>query len=245
MNSNEMPPNVEDINNNSMEKEEIKKPKRVEEITEEQRQEEAEKIQDNFRKYAKQKREIIDESFNKEEYERAYAIMTNDVKDRIDEISSFLQEENFAGVRKKTEEAEIEVEKSMGKGKEWLGAGVDFVKTEIIPFLDKIINEETVENIAKTLEKKVMILKRLVNCLENMEGSSQEIVANCKEALNDLKRMKNTTEGEKIYQSGWNIENEKALRKTLEENGGKTEEQEEIDEKRINENLISNTNLND
>lgn len=240
----EMPPSVgdgekseEELDDDSMEETtsraeaEVKNPEEVGGATEEQRQEEAEKIQDNFRKYAKTRREIA-ESFNeaeKAEYKKAYDRMTEEMKDRVSEISSSLEEENFDGVREKSEEAEQEVKKSMGKGKEWLGAGVDFVKVEIIPFLDKIISEETLEtaeNTVKTLKKKAEILKDLVSCLEDMGGSSQEIVVNCKEALSVLKKMRGLEGGEKTYQDEWGVENKRILKETVIKNGGEYVEEE-------------------
>ena len=234
----EIPPDVggdenlgEKLDDGSMEEitdKELGNSEEVEGVTEEQQQEEAEKIQENFRDYAKKRREIADEDFNKEEYERAYARMTEEIKERMDEIIGLLDEGNFGGVRKKTEEAEWEVEKSMGKGKEWLGAGVDFVKVEIIPLLDKIISEETVEtleNTAKTLEKKAIILKRMVGCLEEMGGSSKEIITNCNEALSVLKRMRSVEGGEQIYQDGWGVENRRLLQETLKNNGGEVSEE--------------------
>ena len=247
----EIPPNAggdenpeEKLNDNSMEEkidEKLGNPEEVEGTTEEQQREEAEKIQDNFRGYAKKRREIA-EDFDKgerEEYKRAYDIMTSEIGGKVDEIKSFLQEGDFAGVRKKAEKAEWDVKNLARNGKEWLGAGIDFVKVEIIPLLDKILEMETVEtfeNTVGTMEKKVLILKRLIDRLENEEGSNQEIIINCNEALSVLKKARSviksvgdkgeiSDENKRKYLSGyWGVEDERELEEIVIKNGGEVEQ---------------------
>ena len=65
----------------------------------------------------------------------------------------------------------------------------------------------------------------MVGCLEEMGGSSKEIITNCNEALSVLKRMRSVEGGEQIYQDGWGVENRRLLQETLKNNGGEVSEE--------------------